>query len=226
MSTRSFPQPAVAWLRSKYVVFAFIFAMMAYVLNHNERFLINAADPVWSHYQPFKWWLLPHGLAGACALLLGPMQFSDSLRRRYTKLHRLVGRVYVFGAVIAAPLGSYIQYRFNERSGSSRSFSIATVVDATLWMTTTAIALFFARRGKILQHRQWMTRSYAVAIVFLEVRVISGLGGWDDSSAATETIVWLCVAFSLFLADIAIQWQDLRATRPAPAKVMAAAVSQ
>jgi uncharacterized membrane protein len=207
-------------------VFGFILLMMAYVLNHNERFLINSSDPVWKHYQTFKWWLLPHGMAGVCALLLGPMQFSDRLRRRYTKLHRVVGRVYVAGALIGAPLGAFIQYRFDERLGDSRSFTIATVVDASLWILTTAIALAFALRGKIQQHRQWMTRSYAVAIVFLEVRVISGLGGWDTSSATTETIIWVCLALSLLFADIAIQWQDLRAARPVAAKATLAVSAQ
>jgi uncharacterized membrane protein len=226
MSTRAVPLQRPSSLRSKYVVFGFIFLMMAYVLNHNERFLINSSDPVWKHYQTFKWWLLPHGMAGVCALLLGPMQFSDRLRRRYTKLHRVVGRVYVAGALIGAPLGAFIQYRFDERLGDSRSFTIATVVDASLWILTTAIALAFALRGKIQQHRQWMTRSYAVAIVFLEVRVISGLGGWDSSSATTETIIWVCLALSLLFADIAIQWQDLRPARPVVAKSILAARAQ
>ncbi|MFI5114826.1 MAG: DUF2306 domain-containing protein [Terriglobales bacterium] len=225
MSTRSVPLQPTSSLRSKYVVFGFIFLMMAYVLNHNERFLISSSDPIWKHYQTFKWWLLPHGMAGACALLLGPMQFSDRLRRRYTKLHRVVGRVYVAGALIGAPLGAFIQYRFDERLGDTRSFTIATVVDASLWMLTTAIALAFALRGKIQQHRQWMTRSYAVAIVFLEVRVISGLGGWE-SSGATETIIWVCLALSLLFADIAIQWQDLRPARPTATKAIPAVASQ
>src|SRR4051794_37975479 len=134
-------------------VFVFIAAMMLYVLVHNERFLIDAKDPVWNHYEPFKWWLLPHGLAAACALLLGPMQFSDRLRQKYTRLHRVVGRIYVAGALIGAPLGCYIQF-FSERFGAPRSFSIATVVDAALWMLTTLIALVFALRRNIPQHRQ------------------------------------------------------------------------
>src|SRR5580700_621139 len=207
MSTRSVLLPTTISLRSKYIVFGFIFLMMAYVLNHNERFLIDSSDAAWKHYQTFKWWLLPHAMAAACALLLGPMQFSDRLRRRYTKLHRVVGRIYVAGALIGAPLGVFIQYRFDERLGDSRSFTVATMVDATLWTVTTAIALSFALRGKIQQHRQWMTRSYAVALVFLEVRVVSGIGGWDDSSLITERIIWACVALSLLFADIAIQWQ-------------------
>jgi hypothetical protein len=40
---------------------------------------------------------------------------------------------------------------------------------------TTAIALASVLNGKILQHRRWMTRSYAVAIVFLKVRAIPGV---------------------------------------------------
>jgi uncharacterized membrane protein len=183
------PPQAGFSLRPKYFVFGAIFLMMAYVLNHNERFIIDAHDPVWDHYQTFKWWLLPHGLTAACALLLGPMQFSDRLRKRFTKLHRVVGRIYVAGALIGAPLGAYIQYRFDEHLGMTRGFTIATIVDATLLMSTSLIALMFAMRGKIQLHRQWMTRSYAVAIIFLEVRLVSGLGGWDENFAAMETII-------------------------------------
>lgn len=222
MATISQPLPMRARLRAKMFLFAFIGLMMAYVLFHNERFLINAGDPVWQHYQPFKWWLLPHGLAGACALLLGPMQFSDRLRQRYLQLHRVVGYVYAAGAMILAPLGAYIQY-FEERMGSTRSFSVAAAADAALLMLTTAIALAFVLRGKIQQHRQWMTRSYAVALIFVEVRVIGGLTGWDKSDRAIETIVWMCLIFAYPLADIVLQWQDFRRSKPAAKQRAAAA---
>jgi uncharacterized membrane protein len=204
--------------RPKYILFAFIGLMVAYVLGHNERFLIDARNPEWPHIQSFKWWLLPHGLAGACALILGPMQFSDRLRQRFARLHRVVGRIYVAGVFIAAPLGTYIQY-FEERMGAPRSFSFAAATDAALWMLTTGIALMFILRGKVQQHRQWMVRSFAVAIVFLEVRVILGVTGWESlGESVSETVVWACVAFSLLFADIVLQWQDLRRTRPATVK--------
>lgn len=213
MATATAPLQRTSLLRSKYILFAFVGLMLAYVLQHNESFLIPSNDPAWQHYQPFKWWLLPHGIAGACALLLGPMQFSDRLRQRYTKLHRVVGRIYVSGVAIAGPLGLYIQY-FQERSGAPRSFSIAAAVDALLWMTTTGIAFAFILAGKVQAHRQWMVRSFAVALVFLEVRVIGGVTGWESIPGADETIVWCCLAFSLLAADIAIQWQELRRLRP------------
>jgi len=199
-----------SWVRPKYLLFAAIGLMLAYVIPHDESFLVHPKDPVWQHYEPFKWWLLPHGVAGACALLLGPMQFSDRLRDRFGQLHRLVGRTFFAGVFVAAPVGSYIQH-YEERMGDPRSFSIAAAVDAALWMMTTGIALVFILKGKVHQHRQWMTRSFAVALVFLEVRMIGGLGGWDNLDArANETILWACLACSILSADVVLQWQELR----------------
>ena len=221
MSTASVSVPSPSRIRPKYLLLACIGLMVAYVLRHNESFLINRADPVWQHYHPFRWYLLPHALAGTCALLLGPLQFSDRLRQRFTKFHRVVGRIYIAGALIVAPLGAYIQF-FEERMGGPRSFSIAALVDAILLMLTTAIAFTFILNGKVQQHRQWMTRSFAVALVFLEVRVVGGITGWDKSPAAIETIVWSCLAFSLLSADIVLQMQELRRSRPAARAQVAA----
>jgi hypothetical protein len=38
------------------MAFGFVFLMMAYVLNHNERFIFDSQHPAWNHYQVFKWW--------------------------------------------------------------------------------------------------------------------------------------------------------------------------
>jgi uncharacterized membrane protein len=150
------------------------------------------------------------------------MQFSDRLRQRFTKLHRVLGRIYVGGVFIAAPLGFYVQY-FQERFGAVRSFSLAASVQATLWILTTAIALAFILKGKVQQHRQWMTRSFAVALVFLEVRVIAGLGGWENP-VFVETIVWISLAFSIFSADIVLQLQESYRSRAVLPKRQAASV--
>jgi uncharacterized membrane protein len=224
LTTASLAPQRSLWLRPKYILFAVIGVMVAYVLRHNEHFLIDAKDPEWPHIQSFKWWLLPHGMMGACALLLGPMQFSERLRCRFTKFHRVVGRFYVAGVFVAAPLGFYIQH-FEERMGGARSFSVAAAVDAILWMLTTGIALGFILKGKVQQHRQWMTRSFAVALVFLEVRVVLGVTGLEKvgGGAFDETVVWACVAFSLLFADVVLQVQELLRARPAPARAQTAA---
>ncbi len=218
MSTAAVAVRRGAGGRAKYVVFGIVGLMIAYVLVHNEYFLIDPKAAVWKHYQPFRWWLLPHGLAGACAIFLGPLQFSTRLRQKYTKLHRVIGRIYVAGALVAAPLGAYIQW-YQERDGGTRTFTAAAIIDAMLLMTTTAIAFAFILNGKVEQHRQWMTRSFAVALVFLEVRVVAGLTGWENRGpGAVEAIVWGCLAFSILSADIVLQAQELLKKRPAAAR--------
>ena len=213
MTTSSLPLPRISRARGKYSVFALIAMMLAYVGVHNESYLIHRQDPFWQHIQPFKWYLFAHGVAGACALLLAPMQFSDRLRRKYVQLHRVVGYIYVTGTAIAAPFGFYIQY-FHERMGSPRSFSFAAATQATSWILTTTIAMVMILRGNTEAHRKWMTRSFAVCLVFLEVRAVEGVTGWDTLGVSVdETVVWACNVFTLLAADLVLQAQELLRSR-------------
>ena len=206
-------------INAKYVVFSVIAVMSVYVLYHNERFLIDSSHPVWQHYEPFKWWLLPHGIFGAIVLLFAPLQFSNRLRQRYTRAHRIMGRMYVLGALVLAPLGAYIQY-YQESMGAPRSFSILGVVDAVMLMSTTALAFLFAFKRKIALHRQWATRSYAVALVFIGARFVMGVTGWERLGVEiVQAIIWSCLALSMVLADVSIHWREIcsafsRAAKP------------
>ena len=207
-------QRRFAQSRGKYLVLAFVAVMFLYVLRHNESFLVNRADPVWSHYRLIWVWLLPHALAGACALVLAPLQFSDRLRQRNLKLHQVVGYIYVVSVLIAAPMGFATQF-VHERLGATRSFSLAAATQATSWLITTIVALVLVRNGKIQQHRQWMTRSFSVCLIFLEVRFLEGVTGWDQlGPAVDETIVWILNVFAWMVADLLIQWQDGWRRRP------------
>lgn len=183
--------------------------------SHNERFLIDSAHPVWRHYEPFKWWLLPHGIAGACVLLLGPMQFSNRLRAKYLRLHRTTGAIYVTAALVLAPIGVLIQY-FDESQGAERSFTIETVIQSSLLMITTGLGLWYALHGNIWRHRQWMVRSFAIAMTFLEIRFILGITGLDQPIDwhVLETVVWSCTASSLLVGDIANQIYERRSRLP------------
>lgn len=205
-------------LKAKYVAFSGIAVMMAFVLYHNERFLIEPENPIWQHYAHFKWWLLPHGIFGALVLLIAPLQFSDRLRKRFTRWHRIGGRVYVVGVLVLAPLGAYIQY-FEERLGFPRSFTVLAFVDALMLIATTVIAFLFAYKRKIALHRQWVTRSYAVALVFIAGRFVMGVTGWETLGVEiVQAIIWSCLALSILLADVANNWMEIRTAVSAPAK--------
>lgn len=107
------------------------------------------------------------------------------------------------------------------KTGFSRSFTIETALQPSLWMLTTGIALAFILKGKVQQHRQWMTRSFGTGpLISLEARVIFGLLG-TQSPAAIETVVWVCTASSIFVADVVLQVQELLRNRPLSAKARA-----
>jgi len=191
--------------------------MMGYVLAHNEWFLLEPQNPIWSHYSKYGWWLLTHGVAGAAALFLAPLQFSDRLRKRYTRFHRMCGHVYVAGVFALAPLGVYVQYIGEGLESAPRSFTVLAGVDAGMLFITTAVALIFALRRRLTLHRQWMTRSYAVALVFFEGRLILGVTDLETAGVEiVQAVIWSCLALSVPLADVINDWRELRHTASVP----------
>ena len=79
---------------------------------------------------------------------------------------------------------------------------------------TTLIAVAFILQGKVESHRRWMTRSFAVALVFLEVRIVLGITGWENLDIhVSEAVVWGCNVFAWMAADIALQIQELLRSR-------------
>ncbi len=201
------------FVRPKHVVFAIIWLMFAYVLYHNERFLVDPSDASWPHYRDFGWRLLVHGVFGAMALLLIFMQFNDGLRGRFLTLHRVCGRIYIGAVFVAGPFGVYLAH-LDKSIGYTFSFTLSTAVLVTLWMFATAMALWCIRTRRVDQHRRWMTRSVAMALTFLEVRVFEGLTGWGASPDGDTLVVWTCAALGYPLADAALQIEDfLRSSR-------------
>ena len=106
------------WFRPKYLIFAFVALMVAYVLRHNESFLINPEHPAWQHYQPFKWYLLPHGIAGACALLLGPMQIFGPAQET---IHETSSRrrTHLCGGSVCGRAAGFLHPVFRRADGSN-----------------------------------------------------------------------------------------------------------
>jgi hypothetical protein len=92
--------------------------MMGYVLVHTERFLIDScASDVGPPIARLASSCSRHGVVGGTALILVPDGSSPTASAcRYTKLHRVVGRIYVAGALFLAPMGAYVQW-LDERLG-------------------------------------------------------------------------------------------------------------
>lgn len=201
------------WLpRPKYLLFGLIALMMLTVI-YKDRILLNPQDPVWEHYRTFKWWLLPHGIAAALPLFLGPFQFSDRFRRRFLRWHRLLGRVYVCGVIVSAPFGVVVEYIKYRHDIAPLRLLIASIGLGSLFVFATVRAFLLAKRRDLQAHRRWMMRSYAIPMVFLEVRCVdqfAWLGKlleWPSALLETHRIsdIWLYIAFSLLVAELVLR---------------------
>jgi uncharacterized membrane protein len=151
--------------------------------------------------------LIPHTLAGIFALLIGPINFSSRIRQQHLKLHRVLGRIYVISVFIGAATGVAL--------ASGRPGFPGTCGQAAAWVVCTTAALLTARNRQIVQHRQWMIRSYAVTFTFVSSRVLnlwprywSHLG---DSLSAVGVIAF--TLFSLLIVDLSLNWRELTTRR-------------
>ena len=151
--------------------------------------------------------LIPHTLAGIFALLIGPINFSSRIRQRHLKLHRVLGRIYVVSVFVGAATGVAL--------ACGRPGFPGTSMQAAAWMVCTTAAFITARNRQIVQHRQWMARSYAVTFTFVSSRVLnlwprywSHLG---DTLSAVGVIAFTLA--SLLIVDLGLNWRELTTRR-------------
>jgi uncharacterized membrane protein len=220
--------PAVASKRSsfqaKHAMWIVYGLMTLYVLLTRERSLLDAQSFFHQRYAPIKWLMFIHGIPAAVALILGVFQFSTKLRQRNLQLHRIMGRLYVGGVIIGAPLGMAVS-----RSLPPSGLFMASVIHATGWLLTTLTALYCVRTGNIQQHREWMIRSYPFAMVFIVARAVGQFPPIERiGDSAVNPVVWTTIAVACFLPSFIIEWQKLaKARRPAriPTQVRAVAAN-
>jgi uncharacterized membrane protein len=192
-------------IKAKPVFFICFGLLTLFVLYHNELAFLNKNDPIWQHFAKVKWWLVPHGIGGALALLLAPLQFSNRLRVRFLRLHRILGRVYVASVVIAAPVAIPIALI----QGPPTLF-MAAVMQTSGWLVTTFIALYAVRSGNIKQHREWMIRSYPFAMVFVVARASLAVPAIHASGeVGVVSVVWSTIAAAYLLPSFVINWRAL-----------------
>ena len=152
-----------------------------------------------------------HALTGATALVAGAVQLRigrprSAYRRR---LHRRVGYAYVGATCATCGFGVVVAMRFDV--GSAATFMFSTW--AAAWFATTVYAARLARARLVATHRQWMSRSYALALVFISFEPFrTGLlsVGWEPETAYPLAI-GLNIVINLGVAEI---WHRRKRAHP------------
>jgi len=198
-AARSLP----AMLAKRGVILAVALLTLATLATH-EAYVLRPHDPEWAHLAPFRWWLAPHVLGGAIALLLAPLQFSSTLRGRYPAVHRWLGRTYMTAAIIASSLSVYIVVRFEVMANW---WAMGTM--GGLWLITTVLAWLAARNRDFRQHQLWVGRSVCLTLTFVATRFVPDilLPGLDYVNMTA--LYWLFIVLSLIVPDLVLNARSL-----------------
>ncbi|WP_299124757.1 DUF2306 domain-containing protein [uncultured Tenacibaculum sp.] len=147
-----------------------------------------------------------HITFGGIALLIGWIQFSEKIRKKYIKLHRIIGKIYVGSIFIAGPVGFYIG--FFARGGLPTE--IGFTFGALIWIVATYMGYKTIRKGNIEAHKEYMTYSYAGTFAAVTLRfwlplLISTTRNFDLSYGIS---VWLSWIPNIFVAYLIVHKKD------------------
>ena len=123
-------------------------------------------------------WLLAfyiHITSASLVMACGLTQFSRILMFQYPKVHRLIGKVYVFLILlIAAPSGFVTAWY-----GSGGPYAqMAFVLQALFWWGMTFMAYRTIRNKEVLKHGKFMLRSYAMTLSAITLRAATYVGSY------------------------------------------------
>jgi uncharacterized membrane protein len=140
------------------------------------------------------WAIGVHALFGPIALVGGLVQFLPAMRRpgRW-QIHRAIGLCYVVSAVVLASAGLFMsQFSYG---GMITHVGFALLAIGTLVTTLNGFRLI--RSGRIVEHTQWMLRSYSLIFgavtlrIWIPILMIATQGDFLTTYHAVAWISWV-----------------------------------
>jgi uncharacterized membrane protein len=142
---------------------------------------------------------------GGIALLTGWTQFSKRLRARYLNTHRFVGKIYLIAVLLSSAAGLYIAYYATGGIICTLGFGILAII----WMYTAIKAYTSIRALNIEEHKNWMTRNYALTFAAVNLRVYLPLLTMfvfnHDFIPGYRIVSWLAWVPNLIIAEMIIR---------------------
>ena len=180
------------------------------------KFVINDALPyfgfdeaIFGRYWNYRWPLIGHISGGLIALSLGPFQFWKSFRNKFINTHRWMGRIYLTAILIGTISATYLAWTSAIRVNFSWAFALQGLAFA--WITTASMAYISVMRRHIIQHKEWMIRSYVVTFAFVTFRWLTDLPIaiqlMNKFEERGPTIIWLSWTIPLLITEIVLSWK-------------------
>jgi hypothetical protein len=144
-------------------------------------------------------WLDVHIAGAATALLVGWLQVSPPIRRRWPGLHRRTGRIYVVACLVGGVGGLVLA--FGATAGPVATAGFGSL--AVLWIAVNLLGWRAAMARRFEAHRRWMLRSWALTLAAVTLRLymlaLPALG--IDGLEGYRAISFLCWIPNLLIAE-------------------------
>ena len=120
------------------------------------------------HITSWRWSFYIHIFSAIPVLFFGAFQFSGYLLRKYPRLHKTTGAIYIIVLLtVAAPSGLIMSFYANGGVIAQIGFVIMSI----LWIVTTLMSVYHLRKKNYVHHGKWMLRSYALTLAAITLRV-------------------------------------------------------
>ena len=179
-------------------------------------FIVRSAWPYFNvspdqygpYFWPRRWWLVLHITGGVIALSAGLVQLWLGLTNRVARLHRALGKLYVGVIFAGSTAGFYLALTIS----GNPPYAAGLFTLCVAWVVTTSMAVLAIRRRNVLQHHEWMMRSYAVTFAFVTFRFgVDMLASQGMSAADAQAIMaWACWAVPLLMLEPLLQLRKAR----------------
>jgi uncharacterized membrane protein len=189
-----------------YFAWTFVIVFSVYFYYHDVSKYVN--HDISARKQAELGWLVLHFVAGACILVLGPIQFWSHGRTRFRQLHRLSGKIYILASLAASTVVFYLLIYYPEKGSVIALGSLAVV-----WIFATIVAYWFAVNKNFKLHKQFMIRSYVLALAFVFNRYLpiindhTGIFNFiTDDEMKDVTYDWIGWVYPLIITEFLLNW--------------------
>jgi uncharacterized membrane protein len=131
---------------------------------------LTALDDLFARYPILT---LVHIVPGLFFMLLGPWQFSATIRARHVRWHRWNGRIFVCCGVVIGVSALLMSFGMPAIGGVNQA--AATTLFGAFFLVALGKAVWHIRRKEVVLHREWMIRAFAVGLAVATIRPIIGI---------------------------------------------------
>lgn len=159
-----------------------------------------------------------HATSGTVMLVIGATNLYLGATRRFFRLHRPLGLVYLVGGSISAvsaiilALGNghrkpSVEFAVEPLRSNDLGWALATLGAA--WLVCAAMGYRAALNRRFPSHQAWMIRSYVLVWSFVLCRLIGEIPSFPQLGSG-GAIAWLSWTVPLMVCEVALQWQSGR----------------